>query len=227
VTGGLVRKDAKMRSKLVLLALGSTLAACNTPVFADQGVTSVNVPVVTTADYVFDASAPDGTLAAGESDRLNGWFQGLGLGYGDTIYVDGPYAEAARRQVASVAGQYGMMVAAGAPITAGIVQPGAVRVVVSRRRADVPGCPNWSVPSQPNFNNRTMSNFGCGVNSNLAMQVANPVDLIHGQEGSVAVDALAGAKAIRMYRNWPLTGIAPGQTLRPLKRVEDTTKGGQ
>lgn len=216
-----------MRSKLVLLALGSTLAACNTPDFADQGVAAVHVPVVTTADYVFDASAPNGALAPGESDRLNGWFQGLGIGYGDTIYVDGPYGDGARGQVASIAGQYGMMVAPGAPITAGVVQPGAIRVVVSRRRAEVPNCPDWSQPSQPNFNNRSMSNFGCGVNSNLAMQVANPVDLIRGQEGSVAVDALAGAKAIRMYRNWPLTGIAPGQTLRPLGKVESTTKGDQ
>jgi pilus assembly protein CpaD len=214
-----------MRSKLVLLALSSALAACaNTPDIADKGVSSVNVPVVTAADYVFDASAPGGALAPGETERLSGWFQGLGLGYGDTVYVDGGYA-AARGQVAAVVGQYGMTVADGAPVTTGVVQPGAVRVVVSRVRASVPYCPNWSVPSQPNYENRSMSNFGCGVNSNFAMQVANPVDLIHGQEGSVAVDALAGAKAIRMYRNWPLTAIAPGQQLRPLKTVEGTTQG--
>ena len=56
-------------------------------------------------------------------------------------------------------------------------------MVVSRTRAEVPDCPNWSVPSQPNYNNRTMSNFGCAVNSNLAAMVANPEDLIHGREG--------------------------------------------
>ena len=55
----------------------------------ERGVASVNVPVVTSADYVFDAAAPGGALAPGEGDRLNGWFQGLGLGYGDTVYVDG------------------------------------------------------------------------------------------------------------------------------------------
>ena len=195
-----------MRSKIILIALASSLAACNTPDSPDRGVTSVNVPVVTSADYVFDASAPDGALAPGESDRLNGWFQGLGLGYGDAIYVDGPYADAARGQVGAIAGQYGMMVSAGAPVTPGTVQPGTVRVVVSRRRAEVPNCPNWSVPSQPNYNNRSMSNFGCGVNSNIAAMVANPEDLIHGASGNGDTVIMTSTKAIDTYREQKPTG---------------------
>ncbi|MGI8705548.1 MAG: CpaD family pilus assembly lipoprotein, partial [Sphingomicrobium sp.] len=115
-----------------------------------------------------------------------------------------------------LAGRYGIMVNSAAPVTAGAVAPGTARVVVSRNRAEVPGCPNWSVASQPNFGNRTMSNYGCALNSAFAMQVANPQDLFHGQEGPAAVDAIAGAKAIQMYRDWPLTGIKPGQDLRPL-----------
>ncbi len=195
-----------MRSKIILIALASSLAACNTPDLPDKGVAAVNVPVVTTADYVFDAAAPDGALAPGETDRLNGWFQGLGLGYGDSIYVDGAYADAARGQVAAVAGQYGMVVSAGAPVTTGAVQPGAVRVIVSRRRANVPYCPNWSIPSQPNFDNRNMSNFGCGVNSNIAAMVADPEDLIHGRDGTATVDVDAAAKAVILYRSTPPSG---------------------
>ena len=206
-----------MRSKIILIALATSLAACNTPDMADKGVSSVNVPVVTSANYVFDAPAPDGALAPGESDRLNGWFEGLGLGYGDTIYVDGAYADAARGQVSAIAGQYGMMVTAGAPVTPGVVQPGTVRVVVSRRRAEVPNCPNWSVPSQPNFNNRSMSNFGCGVNSNIAAMIANPEDLIHGRE-AIGSDVNAASRAIQFYRSTPPTGT---------KGLQDiTTKGG-
>jgi pilus assembly protein CpaD len=195
-----------MRSKVILIALASSLAACNTPDLPDKGVAAVNVPVVTSADYVFDAAAPDGTLAPGESERLNGWFQGLGLGYGDTIYVDGAYSDAARAQVATVAGRYGMMVSDGAPVTTGAVQPGTVRVVVSRRRAEVPYCPNWSLPSQPNYDNRNMSNFGCGVNSNIAAMVADPEDLIHGRDGGATGDVNAAAKAVLYYRSAPPTG---------------------
>ena len=209
-----------MRSKVILIALASSLAACNTPDLADKGLAAVNVPVVTSADYVFDASAPDGALAPGEADRLNGWFQGLGLGYGDSIYVDGGYAEAARGQVAAIASQYGMMVSAGAPVTAGLVQPGAVRVVVSRRRATVPGCPNWSLPSQPNYDNRNMSNFGCGVNTNLAAQIANPEDLIHGRESAGTGDVSTAARAVLYYRSTPPTGT------KGLQEV-NTKKGNQ
>lgn len=213
-----------MRSKLALIALCSAVAACNTPNTADQGVASVNVPVVTTTEYVFDAAAPDGALAPGEAARLNGWFQGLALGYGDAIYVDGPYSAAARDQIAAVAGEYGMLVQQGAPVTAGAVPPGSVRIVVARRRAVVPNCPNWSLPSQPNFNNRTMSNFGCSVNTDLALQVADPADLIHGQSGDGTSDAVAAAKAVTLYRDWPLTGTSPGQGQRKLSTVQDDTQ---
>ena len=195
-----------MRSTIILVALCSGVAACNTPDLPDKGLAAVNVPVVTSADYVFEASAPDGALAPGEADRINGWFQGLGLGYGDSIFVDGPYADAARGQVAAVAAEYGMAVSPGAPVTAGMIRPGAVRVVVSRRRAEVPYCPNWSLPSQPNYDNRNISNFGCGVNSNLAAMVANPEDLLHGREGSGVGDTSTGAKAVILYRSAPPSG---------------------
>ena len=207
-----------MRSKVILIALASSVAACNTPDLADKGVAAVNVPVVTSADYVFDAAAPDGALAPGEADRLNGWFQGLGIGYGDAIYVDGAYADAARGQVAAIAGQYGMMVSAGAPVTTGAMQPGTVRVVVSRRRAEVPHCSNWSLPSQPNYDNRNMSNFGCGVNTNIAAMVANPEDLIHGREGLGVGDVNTGAKAVLFYRSAPPSGA---QGLKDISTKKD------
>jgi len=205
-----------MRSKLFLIALCSGVAACSTPHdLADKGVAAVNVPVVTSADYVFDAAAPAGALAPGEADRVNGWFHGLGIGYGDTIYVDGEDAYQARAQLAAIAGQYGMMVSAGAPVTAGMVQPGTVRVVVSRRRAVVPYCPNWSLPSSPNYDNRNMSNFGCAVNANLAAMVANPEDLIHGRAGSGINDTNTAAKAVILYRSAPPSGAKGLQDVSP------------
>lgn len=198
-----------MRTKLAILVLVSAAASgCSyTPHdLPDRGLASVNVPVVTSADYVFDASAPGGALAPGEAARLNGWFQGLGLGYGDVVYVDGGYADRAQVQVAQIAAGYGLAVTPGAPVTAGVVPGDSVRVVVSRHRAEVPGCPNWSVPAQPNYNNRTMSNFGCAVNSNLAAMVANPDDLIRGREVAGTSDVRTATKAVTHYRTAPQTG---------------------
>jgi pilus assembly protein CpaD len=197
-----------MTKKLLPILLASAVAGCMTPgaPLADRGVESVNQPVLARATYTVDLVAPGGVLAPSEVSRLDGWFRSLDLGYGDSIYVDGPYSETARAQVADLAGSYGMMVLPAAPVTAGALPEGTVRVVVSRTRAEVPGCPNWSVPSQPNFENRTMSNYGCGVNSNLAAMVADPQDLFHGREGAGVGDAITAAKAVDFYRRQAPTG---------------------
>lgn len=211
-----------MRSNFGLMTIAAAaLAGCNyTPHdLPDRGVEAVNAPVVTRADYVFDAAAPGGMLAPTEKARLDAWFRGLDLGYGDSIYVDAAGADAARYEVAQVAGNYGMLIQAGVPVTAGMVNPGSVRVVVSRARAEVPGCPNWSRASQPNFNNRTSPNFGCGVNSALAQMVANPEDLVHGREGTTIVDPATGTKAVQYYRSQAPTGTKGLQ--------EVTTKGSK
>ena len=195
-----------MRRSIALLALATALAGCVTPNPESRGVAAVNVPVVSRADYALDLAAPGGSLPTSEAGRLDGWFRSLQLGYGDSIYVDGPDAYGAKADVARVAGQYGLLLSNGAPVTAGAIQPGTVRVVVSRARASVPNCPNWSVPSQPNLQNASMSNFGCAVNSNLAAMVADPVDLVHGREGSGVGDTQTATKAVETYRSAKPTG---------------------
>ncbi|URD61946.1 CpaD family pilus assembly protein [Sphingomonas sp. KRR8] len=199
-----------MRTKLTLVAVAAAMTSACGYTKQDQpsrGVVPVNVPVVTRSDFSFDVAAPGGQLPSSEAGRLDAWFRGLQLGYGDIIYVDGPLAPSVRADVGRVAGQYGLLVASsGAPITAGAIPDGSVRVVVSRTRASVPNCPNWRDPANPNFQNRTMSNFGCAVNGNLAAMIANPEDLVHGREPSGVADPAQAARAIETYRTKPQTG---------------------
>ena len=198
-----------MNRSIILLGLVSVLGACQTTAPTDRpakGLSSVNVPVVTRADYALDLSAPDGSLSPSEAARLDGWFRSMVLGYGDMIYVDGATGYDARDDIARVAGQYGMLVSLGAPMTAGAVPQGMVRVVVARTQASVPNCPNWSKASTPNFDNASMSNFGCGVNSNLAAMIANPQDLVSGREGSGVGDTVTASKAVEQYRKSTPTG---------------------
>ena len=197
-----------MARKSALVIAAAALSACqHVPQdLPDRGLEAVNVPVVTRTDYALDLNAPDGSLSSSERARLDGWFRSLGLGYGDSIYVDGAYSDGARNDVARVAGQYGLLVSTGAPVTQGSIPPGSVRVVVSRARAEVPNCPNWSAPAQPNYNNRSMSNYGCSVNSNLAAMIANPEDLVHGREGDPYVDAAAASRGVGVYYSTPPTG---------------------
>jgi len=192
-----------MRSTLVILLLGSAVAGCQTPGgnTAARGVEPVNVPVLARETFVFDAEAPAGVLPASEVARLTAWFDSLEVGYGDSIFVDGVYADAVRGQVADIAGNYGLSLAPSAPVTAGMIAPGSVRVIVSRTRAEVPNCPNWSVQSTPTTDNRTHSNWGCGINSALAAMVADPQDLFRGHDVGPTSDDVVATKAVKIYRN--------------------------
>lgn len=199
----------KMRTRFAIVLLASAIAGCTTPSTRDdpaRGASAVNVPVVTRSDFAIDLAAPDGNLGPAEAARLDAWFKSLGLSYGDLVYVDGPYADAARFDIARVTGKYGLLITGGSPVTAGLVQPGTVRVVVSRTRAEVPGCPNWSRAATPDYENRQSSNYGCAVHGNMAAMVAHPGDLVHGREGEALVDGLTASKAIQSYRTAKPTG---------------------
>jgi pilus assembly protein CpaD len=222
------RKDSNMtriRSAAALVALGLS-AACAGGDFArdaNHSLYSVNQPVVERTDLVIDLATSGGGVPAGEQERLVAWFDSLQLGYGDRISVDQPRGfgdERARRDVASVAAGYGLLLSEGAPITAGAVQPGSVRVVVSRVSARVPGCPNWAHAKEPGAPIATSPNYGCATNSNLAAMIADPNDLVLGQTGSLSGSGDTAAKAIRTHRAAPPSGT------RGLEQI-NTQSGGR
>ncbi|PTD17402.1 CpaD family pilus assembly protein [Sphingomonas fennica] len=209
-----------MRHILATGLLSLAIAGCG-PV--NRGVESVNQPVVSRADYVFDVNA-DGLASpdSAEGRQLDAWFAALRLGYGDSIALDdpAPYGhEGARATIAAILADHGMLLGNAAPVMPGSPVAGSIRVVVSRSRAEVQGCPNWSRPSQPEFAASTMSNYGCAVNANLAAMVANPEDLVRGQE-AFGSDARSVTKAIQSYRQKAPTG-AEGL------KSESTTKGSK
>ncbi len=167
----------------------------------NRGLDSLNQPVVQRIDYLLDL-ADNGGLSDADLARLDSWFTSLGLGYGDHVFVDHGTG-AGRQDVASVAAAYGLLLSEGAPVMAGDVPGGAVRVIVSRTTASVPNCPNYEKERGPSS---TSSNYGCAVNSNLAAMIADPNDLVLGQVGSVTGDANTSSKAIRLYRQTAPTG---------------------
>ena len=82
-----IRKDAKMASKTALLLVAAALSGCAYHPGPEPaaGLEAINQPVLSRSDYVFDVSAPGGALNASEMARVDGWFQTLGVGYGETI----------------------------------------------------------------------------------------------------------------------------------------------
>lgn len=201
----------RLKSTLALLILAVPLtgaAAAGGDGWRDRNASlySTNQPVVQRTDYVIDLSASGGGLSSGEQARLASWFESLGIGSGDRVFVEADrYAgERARADVAAVAGDYGLLLHDGAPITEGNADSGYVRVIVSRTTASVPGCPKWE--RQYGASTATSSNYGCAVNSNLAAMIADPNDLVLGQTGSLAGGQAAGVKAIESYRKKAPTG---------------------
>ena len=195
-------------STALAVSLGLGLAACGGLDSNNNfALNSVNQPVVERSNYVLDLRTAGSGLDATESARLNDWFQMLDLGYGDRVAIDTPVDNpAVREDVAAVAGRYGILVGDGAPVTPGYVDPGNVRVVVTRSTAHVPGCPDWSDKFGFQQGNHTSDGFGCAVNGNIAAMVADPEHLLHGAEGTGETVVITSNRAIDTYRDQTPTG---------------------
>lgn len=179
---------------LSVAALAMSLGACGGTM--NRSLESVHQPVVSRTDYVFDLN--DGMGAQG-AQRLSAWFQSLNLGFGDRLSIDDPSGNPANRAaVAAAANRFGVAVENAAPVTQGEIVPGMFRVVVSRSKAEVPGCPDWSRSSVGNYNSDAPSNYGCATNASLAAMVANPNDLVAGAyQNDPTNNNARGAAAIR------------------------------
>jgi len=199
-------------------ALGLAAAGCSTGQPAqlnarsNYSVYSVHQPVVERNNYVFDLRVDGDRVSDRELGRLAAWFDSIGARYGDRITIDEPrgYQSAgARADVGRVANDFGLLLSEqAAPVTEGAIAPGTIRIVASRSNARVEGCPSYTnqgIDSPV----RTDSNYGCATNSNLAAMIANPDDLVRGQEGNGNGSAVVAGRAIGTYRTRQPSGSQP------------------
>ena len=188
------------------LSLGLALAGCG-GMPGNRTVESIHQPVVQRVDYTLEVTSGPGGLTMPEQSRLAGWFEAMDLRYGDKVSIDDPLQSGATRgAVEGLVARHGLLLGAEAPVTPGYVNAGTVRVIVSRMKATVPHCPDWSAKSDANLGNATSTNFGCASNSNLAAMVANPEHLIKGDRGTGETVIMSSNKAIDAYRTATPTG---------------------
>lgn len=202
----------KRLTSILIIASCTLVAGCmgSDPRANYRGHEAPYQPVVSQNHLVLDLAAGNGGLASGEAGRAQGWFENIGLRYGDRITIDdsnGYGSNAVRNQIASVTGRFGLIPSADpAPPTAGGVQPGMVRIVVSRATAVVDGCPNWD---DPIFGRERPGspNYGCATNSALAQMVADPNDLVRGRSAADAGhDSAYAVQAIEKWRKADVNG---------------------
>ena len=206
-----MRRATSITALLALTALAGCTSGPTGPLTArnNPSLYSVHQPVVQRTDFMLDLDASGDMLSGSERARLAAWLETIELRYGDRLYVDEPRgypSPGARAGIAQLVGEYGMLLQPGsAPIVAGNVAPGTVRVIASRATASVPTCPDWG-EDQILPRVATSANYGCATNSNLAAMVADPNDLVLGQQGSVDGSAVTANRAVRVYRERQPTG---------------------
>lgn len=191
-----------------VLALATTIAGCSGSAYTNTSLESVHQPLVRNSIYQFDVATSGGELPPSEQGRLQGWFDAMGVRYGDRIAVEDPSSYgsgSAHASIRSIVERRGLLLSEAVPVTTGAVPQGSVRVVVTRASAHVPGCPDWASKSSLNPTNATSSNYGCATNSNLAAMVADPNDLIKGSSDT-GYDPSTATRAIKTYREKPQTG---------------------
>jgi pilus assembly protein CpaD len=194
-------------SLALITTLGLSVSACDSTT-ANRSVYSERQPVVSKSNFVLDLNAGNGGLSTAEQNRLAGWFEALELGYGDRVSIDDPgysASSAAKTAVENIVARYGLLISDTAPVTDGYVPTGQLRVVVTRTSASVPGCPDYSHRTHTDFQVRTSPNYGCGTNGTLAAMIADPEDLVRGQDAE-GEDQSRASKAIRAYRDKKVGG---------------------
>jgi pilus assembly protein CpaD len=207
MTKSMIRNACHYRSALLAVSLAVSLSGCG-GMANNRSLDSIHQPVVALTNYTLDVATGPGGLSYPEQRRLSGWFEAMDLRYGDRISIDDPLASAATRSsVEAAASRYGLLVGDEAPVTAGYVNAGTARIIVSRSKATVPGCPDWSDKTDTNFNNATSRGYGCSVNGNLAAMVADPEHLIKGASGPSDTIVMSGNKAIGSFRDAKPTGV--------------------
>lgn len=198
------RSNLQSIAPLAAATLMLALAGCGSGTY-NAGLEPAHAPVVGTAEYVADFQTSEWGLAPGEAARIEHWFGSLALTSSDRISISNIAAydnQGASEIIRGLASRHGVTAET---LSSPDVPAGSIRVHVARRGASVPGCPDWSRPSQPEFGAANMSNHGCAINANLAAMIADPNDLLHGKSADLS-DPASASKAIKTYRTKAPTG---------------------
>jgi len=191
----------RLAASALALSLGLGLGACSTDGPENTTLYSVKQPVVERQNFTLDLMTNASGLPIAEQRRLDDWFETIKIGYGDRIALDTAVNNpAVKEDVAAIAARHSVLLREGAPITEGYIDPGNVRIVVTRSTAHVPGCPDWSDQYRSTLGNSQSDGFGCAVNSNLAAMIADPEHLLEGASGTGETVVMTSNRAIDSYR---------------------------
>lgn len=190
-----------MRLSVILISLG-LVASCggSNSSWTGKEVEKRNTVSVVKLTHDVRFEADNAQMSDSERSRLERFISDIDPTYGDVVTIEIDSSDQAHWDV--VAGELknlGLRINTAATNTGGKPAEGAARVVIARHIVNPPRCPDWRKPAYPDYKNTASSNFGCATATNLGAMIANPRDLVEGQEFS-GPDAERASLAVRNYQ---------------------------
>lgn len=167
------------------------------------------VSMVRIAHSIVPEKDGDTSLSVQTIATLTVFLDGNSVGYGDTLLVDqGPELNSDRVEaLVAFLKKRGHAIGETDGIFGELPVDGGMTLYIERYVAELPQCPNWSQDSSYNPNNANMPNLGCATTSSLDAAVANPHDLIDGQDGGSS--SKAAIKAAQRHQATAGSGATP------------------
>lgn len=143
----------------------------------------------------------NGQLSSAAAASLDLFLSENSVGYGDSLSLDAgdmPAGDLDRGAISNQLRSHGLLLSSQQTIAGAMPAEGTIVLVVDRYVVTTPNCNDWSMSSKPNYANAESAGFGCSSRSILGLMVANPRDLVQGQEDD-GPNASAAGKAIKSY----------------------------
>jgi pilus assembly protein CpaD len=189
---------------LATVALLATLASCewepaqfvNDARLDGDSFRSGNRVDLVQYNHMVKFSCPGARAPKRELARLDAFFNGIQLKYGDEISLRGG-TKARRRFLTTYIRRTGLPITVRSePDNPKRKKTRSVALLVERYVVTPPACPNWSNFHGNNQRNTPGSQYGCSTDAALGYMIANPKDLAIGQVMKPGnIDAALGAQS--------------------------------
>ncbi|MEM8799616.1 MAG: CpaD family pilus assembly lipoprotein [Pseudomonadota bacterium] len=160
-----------------------------------------------------------GEISGPEYESMFGFLTLQQVGFQDRVFLDDPNDNGRSSRLKTMRkalGNYGIVLEADGPPIGKAPPAGTVRLVIERHLVRAPSCPNWSQPANRTFQNAQSSNFGCAAVTNIGQMVANPQELVRGQDTRTS-NPVQSTRAVGLNNTRQLTGA---------QRLQNSNTGG-
>lgn len=181
----------------LVLGLGLMAAACQHTAVTEPAISeTVKRNEVKMVRLPFKVKAEDDGTSTPSNYTLAGinlFLRSVSAGHADVILLDAPAVDQPRIDAVADHIRNAGLIYGGVSTLGAEPAKGEIMLYVERHIVIPPNCGNWRAETSNNDRNNSSSHHGCAIMANLGMMIANPRDLIAGQNGGNSTAAAVGA----------------------------------